>query len=222
MEGIEYYIIMFYEQEKKEKGIKIGSGRLSRGKRITMNILFGLLLLFVALITVLLIVFPNDLRILLGIIPVFAVLIALIIMDTRDKKINLKEHYEEYNRRIDLLRDILTGKFSINNKEKLSIVISKFQEYLLTQKKEDEKTNKILTGIITFVFGLVTTHFSTLDFIGGDIAKWLEVVLFILLFVALVSFCVYVVLSVKKNLNTKIIKYRLILNDLEYIKLCRY
>ena len=108
--------------------------------------------------------------------------------------------------------------FIIDNKDKLSIVISKFQKYLDLQNIDDKKRDKIIMSIFTSVSGLITSSLS----ICVGFSKWLKAIILILVFVFLVSFFVYIVFDVKKTLNTKIEKYKLIINDLEYIKLCKF
>lgn len=218
MERLEYYIIKLYEYKINKTEIKIGIDRLSNGKRLLTNILLFSMFVFVILMMLLLIAYPNKFWFLLGLVPFFIVMLVLAIMDTKDRKINAMKHFEEYNKRINLLYEMLIENFSIDNKDKLSIVISKFQEYLDLQNKEDKKRNKIITLILTFVSGLIT---ASLD-IGVDFSKWLNFIVLLSVFASIASFFVFVVFYIKKNLNTKIEKYKLIINDLEYIKLCKF
>lgn len=218
MERLEYYIIKLYEYKINKTEIKIGIDRLSSGKRLLTNILLCSMFVFVTLMILLLFAYPNKFWFLLGLVPFFIVMLVLAIMDTKDRKINVMKHFEEYNKRINLLYEMLIENFSIDNKDKLSIVISKFQEYLDLQNKEDKKRNKIITLILTFVSGLIT---ASLD-IGVDFSKWLNFIVLLSVFASLASFFVFVVFYIKKNLNTKIEKYKLIINDLEYIKLCKF
>lgn len=218
MECLEYYIIKLYEYKKNKSDIKIGINRLSNGKRRLTNILLCSMFVLLILMIFLLFVYPNNFWLLLGLIPISIMMIILTIMDTIDRNINVVQHLEEYNKRINLLYEMLIENFSIDNEDKLSTVISKFQENLDLQNKEDKKRDKIIMSLFTSVSGLIT---ASLD-IGVDSSKWLNFIILLSVFASLASFFVFIVFYIKKNLNTKIEKYKLIINDLEYIKLCKF
>lgn len=149
-------------------------------------------------------------------------MIALLIMDTRDRKINAEQHVEEYNKRITLLHNTLSESFSIDSKEKLSAVITKFQKYIELQKEQEKKMNKIVVTILTSFSGIITTSLANLDSIGIDFTEWLNIVMFILTFICITGILFYIAFYCMKNLNTKREKYESIVNDLEYIQLCKY
>ncbi len=222
MEHLEYYILKLYEHKKNKSDIRLGINRFSPKKRGWAIGLLISLFVFLLLMIVLLFILPNDFWFLFGLIPCLIAMIILLIMDKRDRKINIVQHVDEYNKRINLLYNMLKEYFSIDNKEKLSIIISKFQKYLDLQNKEEQKMNKIIVTILTSLSGIITTSLANLNSIGIDFSKWLNIIILLLTFVCIASALIYGAFYFKKNLNSKIEKYESIINDLEYIQLCKF
>lgn len=219
---MEYYIMKLYEHKKNKSELKFGINRFSTKKRIFAMILLVLLFASLFAMLVLLFIFPEKLSFLCGLIPCVSIMIILLIMDTIERKVKIESYVDDYNKRIDLLYNMLKEHFSIDSKEKTTEVILKFQNYIDTQKAHEKKMNKIVVTILTSFSGLVTTSLANLDSIGIDFTDWLNIVIFILTFVCLTGVLIYTTFYCMKNLNTKREKYESIVDDLEYILLCKY
>ena len=219
---MEYYIMKLYEHKKNNSNLKFGINRFSHKKRIFAMVLLVLLFVSLFTMTILLFIFPNYFWFLCGLIPCIIIMCILFVMDTRERKINIESHVTEYNKRIDLLYKMLKESFSIDSKEKVLSIISKFENYIDIQKEHEKKMNKIMVTILTSFSGLITTSLANLDSIGIDFTDWLNIIIFILAFVCITGVLVYTAFYCMKNLNTKREKYESIIDDLEYIILCKY
>lgn len=219
MEHLEYYILKLYEHKKKESGLKLGVDRFSPSKRKWAIALLVALVICTMAMMVLLFLWPNRFWFLCGLIPSFVLMIILLAMDAKDRKLYIEDHVKEYNKRINLLQNMLTEYFSIDSKEKLAVVITKFQKYLDEQNKQEQKMNKLAITVLTSFSGIVTTSLANLDSIVADFSGWLNVVILLFVFVCMASTLLYIAFYFMKNLNNKKDRYESIISDLEYIQL---
>lgn len=222
MGHMEDYIMKLYEFRKLNSEIKFGINRFSKVKRGWIIAMLIMLLVLLCGMIILMFLFPNDFWFLFGLIPSIVVMIVLGIVDAKERKIKINEHIEEYKKQIDLLDVLLKEEFFIDSKEKLTILISKYQQYIEKQNKADEKKNKAVVTFFTALSGVATTFLINLNDIGVDYSEWLNVVLYLLPIVCVASALILVVLYCMKYLNITIQKCEAIINDLEYIKLCKY
>ena len=215
---MEYYIMKFYEWKNKEAGIRLGINRFSKCKKIiVISLLILMVLLFFGMI-VLMTVLPNPVWFPLGSILCVLAVLTLLILDNRDRRINAYQHVKEYNKKIDILDDILKTEFSIDSANKIDILINKYQGYIDKQTKDDKKKNKIIFTLFTALAGVLSTSFLNLDVIGIDFLSWLSIAMFLLLIIGFVSALIYCY----RSFDTLRQKYETMINDLQYVKLRKY
>ncbi len=222
MVHLEQYILKLYESKKHSAGIKLGINRFSPRKRIIATILLIALIPFMLTFGLLMFLFPNSFWFLCGLIPCIIIMIILVIMDGIDQKEHIATHVKEYTKKIDLLYNLLVEDFHIRNKDQLQEVISMFQEYVNAQDKQEQKINKIVVAVFTSLTGVLTTSLANLEAIGIGFADWLIVMLVIFIIVGVVSMLTYMIYYITKNIYAKKEKYEAIINDLKYIRLCKY
>lgn len=222
MNHLEYYILKLYEYKKQNSDIKIGLNRFSSRKRILVMVLLAAMLLSAILMAILLIRSPDNLMCLWGLIPCIILMITLLVIDESESKLHIGQYVQEYNKRINLLHEMLVNDFSIDSKEKLSAVITMFKKYLEEQAKQEKKAEKIAVTVITSLSGIITTTLANLDSIGMEFKEWLNIAALILVAVAMTSIIIYIVFYCIRNLNAKKDRYEAVVNDLQYIQLCKY
>ena len=222
MNHLEYYILKLYEYKKQNSNIKIGLNRFSPRKKILVIALLVAMLLSAILMAILLLRFPDNLMCLWGLIPCIILMFILLVIDESESKVHIEQHVQEYNKRINLLHEMLVEDFSIDSKKKLSAVISMFQKYLEEQTKQEKKTEKIAVTVITSFSGIFTTTLANLDSIGIDFSQWLNIAALVLVAVSVTSIIIYIAFYCIRNLNAKKDRYESVVNDLQYIQLCKY
>ena len=222
MNRLEYYILKLYEHKKRNSDIKIGLNRFSSRKKTLVIALLVAMLFSAILMAILLLRSPDNLLCLWGLIPCIILMIILLVIDESESKVHIEQYVQEYNKRISLLHEMLVKDFSVDSKEKISAVITMFQKYLEEQGRQEKKAEKIAVTVITAFSGIFTTTLANLDSIGIDFSQWLNIAALVLVAVSMTSIIIFIVFYCIRNLNAKRDRYESIVNDLQYIQLCKY
>lgn len=127
-----------------------------------------------------------------------------------------------YKEKIDLLNNILKEDFSINTKEKLCELISKYQKYIDDIRKSDRRKNSIFITLTTSVLTFITTLAKGMENEMLDYESLLSIVFFVILAIGIACALVYGSIYFNKYYNTTKQRYESIINDLEYLKLSKY
>lgn len=219
---IENIILDYYEHRKKQSNIKLGLNRFPKGVKIT--VIISIIVLFLSLLSIffLMLFFPKQYWFLIGVGFCAASLIVLYIFDTINRKKNAEERIKAYKEKIELLKDILEKEFSIDTKEKLCELISKYQKYIDNVNKADKRKNRIFITITTSVLTFIATLIKEIDKSIIDYEFWLSIAFFIILAIGITSALVYGSIYFNKYYNSTKQRYESIINDLEYLKLSKY
>lgn len=219
---IENIILDYYEHRKKQSNIKLGLNRFPKGVKIT--VIISIIVLFLSLLSIffLMLFFPKQYWFLIGVGFCAAALIVLYIFDTANRKKNAEERIKAYKEKIDLLNDILGKEFSIDTKEKLCELISKYQKYIDDVNKADKKKNSIFITITTSILTVISTIIKEIDLKTIDHEFWLSIAFIIIFAFCIACTLVYGSIYFNKYFNSTKQRYESIINDLEYLKLSKY
>ena len=219
---MENIILDFYEYKQKQSNIKLGLNRFSKGIKIT--VIISMITLFLSLLSMffLILLFPNQYWFLIGLGFCISSIIVLYIFDTIHRKKNVDERVKTYKEKINLLNDILKKDFSIDTREKISVLIKKYQKYINELNKADKRKTSIFITITTSVLTLIATLITDIDKTAINYEFWLSIAFFIILAIGIACAIVYGSIYFNKYYNSKRQRYESIINDLEYLKLSKY
>lgn len=216
---MEYYILKKYEEEKsKDDEIEKGFKRFSNNVKRLIYLLFVIMAVACTEIIITLFIFPNPIWQLIGMLCCIVSAFAVVFIGERDLKENLDDYVASYSKKIDILYRILKENFSVDTKDKLDILISKYQSYIDEKHDEEKKRNKLIFTIFSGFVGVLSILFSNLDMIGMDFIDWLNVGTFLIIIISAISACLYSF----KYTDTLQKKYKNIMLELVDVKLIKY
>ena len=141
----------------------------------------------------------------------------LLILDNKDQTINTDQHTEEYLKKIKLLQDIIK-EFNIDSRDKIILLIQKYNQYINKRNEEEKARNKIIVTLFSALSGLLSITFLNLDIIGINFYLWLYLSVFLLLSLCLASMCIYLY----RYLDALKYHYENMVNDLESLIIYKY
>lgn len=215
---MEYYIMKLYEDKKKENKLKVGLNRFYKDKKIAVIILLSLMILSIISMMVLLFLFPKDFWFLFGLIICAITVIILLVLDTKDQKVNLDSHIGEYKKQIDILYKVLKNDFKINSKEKIVELIQIYKTYIDKRDKEEKTRNKVIMALFSGLSAALSASLVNLDTIGIDFYSWLYFAAFLLISLGVVNIFIYSY----KYFDSLKHRYENMVNDLESLNLYKY
>lgn len=165
-----------------------------------------------------LLLFPQQLWSLIGVVVMFVASVLLLYADFKDKKDHLTSHVDSLKKRLEVLKSVLSSKFGINSKNNVEELISFYREYI---DKEDANKKRYI-GIVGPVFSafacVLTISLENILIIGISFETWLYLAIFLSCTVVLVCAWIYSYSA----LDTYYKKYQMMVNDLRALLLVMY
>ena len=216
---MEYYIMKRYEDEKnKSDSIKEGFKRFPRKIRVLILSLLASIAIIILTIIVLSFLQKNTL-VLIGMIIEIALLIALGITDAKNEKISIQNRIKCHSEKLNLLIKILEeDEFKVNSKGKIELLITKYEEYIKSEKEGEKARNKIIVALFSGLATITTISITNLDLIGISFVEWLYLILLVLIIISGVSLWVYC----GRFFQTNLFKYKQIILDLKDVIIWKY
>lgn len=216
---MEYYILKKYEEEKsKDNEIEKGFKRFSNKVKRLIYLLLVIMAVACTEMIITLFIFPNTVWQLIGMLCCIVSAFALVFIAEKDLKENLDDYVASYSKKINILHRILKENFSVDTKDKLDILINKYQGYIDERRDEEKKRNKLIFTIFSGFVGVLSISFSNLDVIGMNFIDWMNLAAFMIIIIGVIGVCLYSL----KYIDTLQKKYKNILLDLEDVKLIKY
>lgn len=211
---MKYYLMKLYESKRKASGLKIGLSRFSVKKRVIVICLFGLMFLAFALYLVMLRLTEITLsNFELAIMIIIEIWLSIIIK--KEENLNLDSNISEYIKKIDVLYEILTSEFKIDNKARLEYLISLYKEEILKKEKEESAKSKILVTLLTVLSGILQISFVNMSILKMDLYVWIQFAVIVIVGFSLILGFVYIL----KKIDSVDLRYQRIVSDLEYLLL---
>lgn len=138
---MEYYIFKLYQKEK-QKCSEVEQGFDRFEPRVKKIVITGLIVMFAvcAEVIVTLLLFPNQLWSLLGVIICLIVLFVLFGIVNMDEKQHMNKYVDSHKKKLEILENVLATEFNLHNRQKLEELINIYQQYI-DKKKEEESHN---------------------------------------------------------------------------------
>lgn len=138
---MEYYIFKLYQKEK-QKCSEVEQGFDRFEPRVKKIVITGLIVMFAACaeVIVTLLLFPNQLWSLLGVIICLIVLFVLFGIVNMDEKQHMNKYVDSHKKKLEILENVLATEFNLHNRQKLEELINIYQQYI-DKKKEEESHN---------------------------------------------------------------------------------
>ncbi len=178
-----------FEQRRNDAKLKIGINRFSKKQKIFVIILLIVMIILAVLISLFLLLRLFLLCALLY-IPCFLAVLTIFIIDSKDQKVNLNTHIEEYKKQLNILKEVLKD-FGILSNNDLLMLNKKYLKYINEREKEEKVRNKIILTILSALSGVLSISFLNLDTIGIDFESWLFIACILLICVGLVCVIIY-------------------------------
>lgn len=216
---MEYYIFKMYEKEKKNnQDIEPGFKRFPKQIKRIFKMFFTVMILGGVEMFVATIVARQSLWSALGVIIVVVTAMVLAYIDARDQNKNMEKYIGSYQKKLELLYDLLVKEFNIDTRKKVDELIAVYQRNINKKEKEEKRRNKIAFTILTGVSGVLSISFANMDKIGIDFSGWVYLATVVSLLVVAggswVYFCSYFD-PIKK-------KYESMIKDLRDMQLMKY
>lgn len=215
---MEYYIMKCYEAKIKEEKIKLGFNRFSKTQKIIAIISIVVMIISSLVMLGLLLIYPENLYFAFALIPLVISVIFISVLDAVERKKKTYEQKNEYKKKIDYLYSLLNEDFSIDTKEKIESLKSKYQQYIDKQKEIENRKNKIIVTLFSALSGVLSISFSNLDKIGIGLEQWMYIAVFLLISISVASGLIYL----GNYLDSLKEKYYSMLKDLDFVLLLKY
>lgn len=216
---MEYYILKLYQREKaKDSDVEQGFNRFQpKTKKIVLICLIVMFLSCAEMIATVVIV-PQTVWYIVGFVVCIVVFFMLVGIDNKDQKTRIDKYVDSQKKKIDILYNLLSDKFHINNKEKVEELINIYQIYVDKKNNDEKSRGKIVLTLFTALGGILSISFSNMDIIGIDFSSWLYFAIVLIIYVTTASVCMYVF----KYFDTLKKKYEVMLKDLRDLLLMKY
>lgn len=160
---MEYYILKLYQEAKKNcSDVEQGFDRFE--PKIKKIAIACLILMFAACaeVIVTMLLFPQLLWYLIGVILCMAALFVLLGIDNKDQKKHMDKYVDSHKKKLEILESVLITEFGIKTEEKLNELINIYQEYVDKKKEEDKKRNGIILTIFSAFAGVLAISFENM------------------------------------------------------------
>lgn len=216
---MEYYILKLYQSEKgKNPDVEQGFNRFqSKTKRIVIGCLVMMFISCIEMIVTMIIV-PKELWSFIGVFLCIISIVIVVWLDNRDQKEHMEKYVDSHKKKINILCDLLSNEFKIDNREKIDELISVYQNYVDKKDKEGKSRNKIILTLFSAFAGVLSISFVNMDKIGIDFMGWLCLAVILLILVGWAGILIYFYTyfdPLKK-------KYESMIKDLRDLQLIKY
>ena len=216
---MEYYILKKYEEEKgKSSEVEQGYNRYPIKTRRIIYTLLGIMFSSCVVMVILFVLAPLSAWYLISGGICFISMAGLFKVDSIDQKKRLDKYINSYGKKIDILNNVLVNTFNISTKKKVNILIEKYQKYIDKCEKEEKRRNAIIGTMFSVAVGITSTSFANIETAGIDFGKWLLLIAFIFVITILCS----VMIHSQKYFDTLKKKYKVMIKDLEDLRLIKY
>ena len=216
---MEYYILKCY-QEAKNKCPDVEQGFDRFEPKIKKMVIACLIVMFISCAEIIftMLLFPIQLWYGIGIIILLIAMVILISVDNKDQRNHMDKYVDSHKKKIEVLDEVLEGKFQINNKEKIEELMNIYQEYIDNEISKEKKRYRIILAIFSAFAGVLTISFENMGVIGIDFINWLYAATILLVFVAAAGIWIYSYTF----FDTLKRKYELMIKDLKDLLLLKY
>ena len=112
-------------------------------------------------------------------------------VDNKHNKRHMEKYVNSHKKKLEILEEVLLTHFGIKSKDKLEDLICIYQDYVDKKKEEEKSRNNIILTVLSAMAGVLVISFENIGIIGIDFVNWFSIAMCILVFVAVVSICIY-------------------------------
>lgn len=216
---MEYYIMMEYQSAwEKNKDVEQGFSRFSSKTKKIVLISFVIMIISSIFTFIFMISVPKSIWATVSSIIFLTSILIMALAGNADMKNNLSKYSKSYQKKIDILDNILKQEFDNKVEEKIEKLIEMYKKEIDIFRESEQKRTRIITLIASALTGVLTVSFTNVDVIGIDFASWLNIAVILLLIAVWISAMIYSFNYVDSDRS----KYEMMVKDLENLKFLKY
>lgn len=214
---MEYYILQCYQNKKKECPEIKPVGK-TFGYKAKVGSGICTIIMFVSCIIAIITMVQSSYFSFIGDFFIIGSIIGGTIIERKEQKKHLDQYIEMYQKKLEILEQILLVEFNINSKEKIEELINLYQRRLDEGKERRKKRNGIALTVLSVFASTLTISFENMNIIGLNFNGWIRIA--VILVMVVFAECIW--LWLVSNLDLTKEKYEMMINDLNGLLLTRY